>query len=141
MPEVVDARVTARIARQAILSHEDPPLTWTVIDEAVLYRQIGTAEVMRAQLARLAGIAAFPRVTVQVIPRVGAHPGLMGAVTIAEADGIPVALNTEDAVDGRTSEDAGLITEAMTRFRYCQSLAWPADASRTMITKAEETWR
>ena len=40
--------VAARLARQDVLARENPPLLWVLIDEGVLYREVGTAEVMRA---------------------------------------------------------------------------------------------
>src|SRR5271170_5145399 len=79
--DVVEERVAARMARQEILTREGPPppVLWVLLDENVLLREVGNAEIMRDQLAHLAGAARRPNVTVQVIPCAGAHPGLLGA--------------------------------------------------------------
>ncbi len=45
--------VTARMARQHILTRDSPPRLWVVLDAGVLTRTVGDAEVMREQLVRL----------------------------------------------------------------------------------------
>ncbi len=63
------ARLNARMERQhRVLGREKPPSVTLLIDEAALYRQVGTAEVMAAQLCRLREIAAVPSVVMQVMP-------------------------------------------------------------------------
>ncbi|GGS61148.1 transcriptional regulator [Planobispora rosea] len=75
-PDVLERRVTARVKRQQLLSRESPPRYWTFIDEAVLHREVGGAQVMRAQLERVLETAQAPHVTLQVIPfHVGAYMG------------------------------------------------------------------
>ncbi len=80
----VDERLAARLARQAVLDRDDPPLFWVLLDEAVLHREIGSPIVMHSQLLHVADVARRPNVTVQVIPGMGAHLGLSGAFGIAE---------------------------------------------------------
>jgi Domain of unknown function (DUF5753) len=76
----VDQRVQARMERQALLTKEDPLQLWAIMDEAALRRQVGGAEVMRAQLAAIATAASEPHITVQVIPfSAGAHAGMQGS--------------------------------------------------------------
>lgn len=79
----VSRRVAARRERQRLLTDPAPPDYWAVIDEAVLHRQVGGAEVMAEQLARLVEMAALPHVTIQVVPfHTGAHPGMEGPFLI-----------------------------------------------------------
>lgn len=68
--------VELRMGRQQILDREtDPVHLWTVLDESVLYRQRGTAGVMRAQLKHLLDVSEQPRIDVQVLPYdAGANP-------------------------------------------------------------------
>ena len=49
----VSERLAARLARQAVLARDDPPAAWFLVDEAVLHRCVGSADVMAAQLAHL----------------------------------------------------------------------------------------
>ncbi len=72
--EQVTERVAARLARQA-LDRDEPPLFWVLLDESVLHREIGGAKIMCDQLSQLADMARRPTVTVQVVPRAGAHVG------------------------------------------------------------------
>jgi transcriptional regulator with XRE-family HTH domain len=85
-PGEVERRVEVRTTRQRVLNREVNPLRlWTVIDEAVLRRQVGSPQVMKAQGDRLLELAALPNVTVQVLPAgVGAHPSTTGTFSILE---------------------------------------------------------
>jgi len=79
----LDSLAEARMDRQRILAREDPPLLWMVLDEAVLYREIGGRAVMRGQLERLLGYRDVDEVQLQVLPfGAGAHTGLKGSFTI-----------------------------------------------------------
>jgi len=75
--DVIDQRVQARLARQALLTQNAPLKFQTVLDEAVLHRAVGGPRVMSAQLRKILELSALPNVTVQVIPyAVGAHPAV-----------------------------------------------------------------
>ena len=83
----VDQLVQFRMRRQEILTRADPaPLTlWSVMDEAVLRRQVGGRETMHAQLQRLIAASMRPNVILLVIPDdLGAHPGLDGPLAILQ---------------------------------------------------------
>ena len=83
--EQVDERLAARLARQAVLDREDPPVFWVLLDEAVLHREIGGAMVMREQLLHLVDDGPAARTSPSRSSRgIGAHPGLSGAFGIAE---------------------------------------------------------
>ena len=72
--ETVAARLASRMERQKrVLMPRRPPSAWFVVDELSLYREVGAAEVMAAQLRHLLEVAAMPTVTIQVLPAV-AHP-------------------------------------------------------------------
>lgn len=73
----IDDGMRTRMARQAILDRPDPPRMRVILDESVLWRVIGTADVQYDQLARLPN--APPSVIMQVLPRTtGAHRGVDG---------------------------------------------------------------
>jgi transcriptional regulator with XRE-family HTH domain len=81
LPHEIDRLVELRMRRQQILTRTDPPpLTlWSIMDEAVLRRQIGGRETMYAQLLRLIERSELPNVTLLVMPDdLGAHAGLTG---------------------------------------------------------------
>jgi transcriptional regulator with XRE-family HTH domain len=81
--EDVTRRAEARIARQEILTRENPPRVWAVMDEGALRRSIGGKAVMRQQIRHLADMCEHPAVTLQILPfQVGAHPAMGGPFTI-----------------------------------------------------------
>jgi DNA-binding XRE family transcriptional regulator len=81
--EEVGRRVRLRMARQMLLTREQPPRLWAVVDEAAQRRPVGGREVLRGQLERLIEAAKLPNVTLQVLPfGVGAHSAMLGAFSI-----------------------------------------------------------
>ncbi len=74
--EEVERRVELRMRRQ---QHDRPPRLWVVLDEAVLHRPVGGAEVMKAQLKKLAAAAKMPGNNVQVLPFSAGEHGSMGS--------------------------------------------------------------
>jgi hypothetical protein len=74
-PEGVQRRVMARMARHTMLSRPDAPTLTAIMDEAVLPRPVGGAEVMGDQLREL--LRPRGNVTIRVVPfAAGVHPGL-----------------------------------------------------------------
>jgi transcriptional regulator with XRE-family HTH domain len=140
----IDNLVAARLARQVILTRDEPPapLLWALIDEGVLYRPVAPAEVMGDQLVRLVEMSRRPNVTVQVLPySAGGHTGLLGAFTIADLGGNPGTVNVEDITDGRVFEDPSMVSRVTLRYKSLQSEALPKGASRELIARvAEERW-
>jgi transcriptional regulator with XRE-family HTH domain len=87
--EVIDRLVEFRMRRQRRLyADEDPLIVHIVLDEAVLYRPIGGATVMRGQFSRLLTDLQRPNITLQVLPfSIGAHRSIAGSfVVLAFAD-------------------------------------------------------
>jgi hypothetical protein len=79
----VERRVAVRLKRQDLLNRPNPPVIWSVMDEAVLRRPVGGPTVMRAQFRRLIEVAELPHVTLQVVPFAsGAHAGESGSFTV-----------------------------------------------------------
>src|SRR5579863_10372824 len=56
-PEEVERLLEVRVARQQILTRDDRPRLWAIIDEAVIQRVVGGNEVMHRQLRHLADAA------------------------------------------------------------------------------------
>ena len=72
-------------ARQEILTRDNRPRLWAVVDEAVIRRVVGGTEVMRGQLRYLADSAQQGKTTIQVVPyRAGAHAGTTGPFVILD---------------------------------------------------------
>ena len=81
----VDRRVEVRLARQEILTRQERPRLWAVIDETVIRRLVGGSDVMREQLKHLTDAAQQGKTTIQVVPyRAGAHAGTTGPFVILD---------------------------------------------------------
>jgi hypothetical protein len=133
--DAISARVAARMKRQAILTREDPPTAWFLLDEPALHRRVGSPEVMAAQLAQLSALARLPNITIQVVPA-AAHAGLVGGFALTES-----AAYVETAVAGQVFEDAEIIASLLTRFDTLRNEALKASESLALIERTGEEWK
>jgi transcriptional regulator with XRE-family HTH domain len=76
----LDRYVAFRSDRQKRLANKK---LHVVLNQAVLLRQVGSREIMRAQLEHLVAMADRPNITLQVLPfSAGAHPAMAGSFTM-----------------------------------------------------------
>jgi transcriptional regulator with XRE-family HTH domain len=81
-PEDLERRVDLRLRRQSLLDKPDAPTLWVVMEEAVLHRTVGGAEVMREQIDRLLEVSELSHVSVDIVPfTAGAHVGACAPFT------------------------------------------------------------
>ncbi|WP_329085680.1 MULTISPECIES: helix-turn-helix domain-containing protein [unclassified Streptosporangium] len=79
----IDRLVEVRLTRQQILTRQDRPRLWAIIDEAVIHRVVGSPAIMREQLHQLIAAAEEGKTTLQVVPfSGGAHAGTTGPFVI-----------------------------------------------------------
>lgn len=134
--EVKAAELEIRRSRQAHVWADEPPTAWFVVDEAVLRRTIGGAEVMRAQLRHLLDL--MDRCSIQVLPFAhGAHHGMSGALTIFEYDDdvhSPVAYVESNAGNIYLEEDD--LVRCSLIMEHLRSDALSPAASRRMVSDA-----
>ncbi|MFJ7333900.1 helix-turn-helix transcriptional regulator [Streptomyces sp. NPDC101110] len=78
-PDDIERHVALRMRRQDLLTREDAPRLWVVMEETALRRPAGGPEVMRAQIDKLLDATQLHNVTLQVAPFAnGPHPGTYG---------------------------------------------------------------
>ncbi len=136
----IDARVTARSARQAILDRADPVSLWVVLDELVLRRCVGPPATMHEQLLLLAERAQLHNIGIQVVPAEnGANAGCVGALTVASVAGKPDVAVIEGVQD-TVSEIQELVRSALDIFDRVRSDALPRGASLNIIKEAAKQW-
>jgi len=139
MPDDLSGQVAARMERQRILEREQPPLAWTVLDEAVLHRPIGGREVMRNQLARLLEFTGHRWMRIQVLPfAAGEHSSLAGSFTAMRFDDDPDIIYTEDLISGHMTASPEAVREAARRYAHLQAAALSIEDSAALIKRVME---
>lgn len=119
------ARIDVRMQRPAqVFGRPDPPKYLVILDESVVYREVGGAKVMADQLYEVLVIGENPRVTVRIVPFAAAAPlALLGPFTIFDLG------DEENAVlyreGGGPSEDEIVhSSEAISRHRLIFEHMW-----------------
>lgn len=132
--EEVEQLVAKRLERQEILDRQKPLRLVAVMDEMVLWRVIGSREVMRGQIERLIERAEQPHVTLQIVPASrGSYAGLMGAFTSMSFDDAPDLVYTEGHIGGRLIGDAPTVREYAARYDLIRGAAMSDDDSLKLL--------
>lgn len=134
-----EEKVAARLERQALLSREAPPWVSVILDEAVLYRIVGSREVMRDQLTRLLLLEERSRFHLQVLSLSNADAAAMGGsfTLLSLPDGREVAYE-EGIVFGRLIEDGDDVLRRAVLYDRLQANALSPSASADLIRTAME---
>ena len=140
--EEISERVAGRLNRQVILDRAvpPPPVLWVLLDENVLRREIGSPKIMHEQLLHLVELSQRPNITIQVISRIGAHPGLHGAFAIAETQDHRTIVYLETAADGQTVEDPGTAADMALMFDTLRTEAYKGSETLALIERVAEEW-
>jgi transcriptional regulator with XRE-family HTH domain len=129
------ARLKARMGRQRrVLGREKPPRVTLLVDESALYRLVGTADVMAAQLRRLLEVAAMPSVVMQVMPEV-AHASVASGYLIADD-----AVWCESVITAGTYTDPETVGAMTLRFDTLRAECYRASESLVLIERLESQW-
>ncbi|GGM01700.1 MULTISPECIES: helix-turn-helix domain-containing protein [Micromonospora] len=146
--EEVKQKVRVRMARQSLLTQDDPVNLSVVLDEAVVSRPVGGDAVMRGQLQRLVEVAQWPNVTLQLLPfEAGAHAGMDGTFTILSfhEPGDPGVVYAENATGGLFLEKSDELDKYHSIFEQIRAAAvGPEESIAHIVTLAEEPlwkWR
>jgi hypothetical protein len=132
----IERLVAARMARQAILTREHPPLLWVVLNEAVLRRPVGGRAVMRAQIAHLAAAAQSRHTVIQVLPfAAGEHAEMGGARVIVSLPDEGDVVYVEGPGSGQIIGTPEEVAECALRFDLLRAVALSPDESVAMIAK------
>lgn len=134
-----DERVMARMDRQTILHQDDPPNVVVILDESVLHRRIGSAEIMCDQLRHLADPPAVVRV--HVLPAdADTYEWVEGSFVLATLDGRTIGY-ADTPLQGVTREDPEVVSRARERWDALMSEALPHRQSQDLILKVAEQWK
>jgi transcriptional regulator with XRE-family HTH domain len=137
--EDVERKVALRMARQPALTRDDPPMLWTVVDEAALRRRVGGTELMRAQLEHVLELSSLKNVAMQVIPfGAGAHPA-MGRpfVILVFPERIdPDVVYLEDLTSALYLEDVDEVDRYNVFFNHLRATALSFEDSAALVISA-----
>jgi transcriptional regulator with XRE-family HTH domain len=98
----IEQMVAARMARHQIYERKPAPTLSFVIEQSVLERPFGGADVLRGQLERIRLVAENPHVEIQVMPtRVVDHAGADGPFTMMTPEGGEQVAYVESQGNGR----------------------------------------
>jgi hypothetical protein len=141
-PQRVERALDVRMSRQQLLDREGHESCF-VLDESVLYRVLGSPEVMRAQLRHLIELGSRPNVKIQVVPfSVGPHKGMKGSFELLEMSdsqndyAVLLEAPYEDHLIEDTSEET---REYVNIFLELERIALSPADSVTLIDKVIET--
>ncbi|MEU8039324.1 helix-turn-helix transcriptional regulator [Streptosporangium sp. NPDC049078] len=136
---LIERHVQARLARQEILTKENPPTLLALIDEAALRKLIGGAEVMCEQIDHLIAMAARPNVTIQVVPdSAGAHPALDGAFVILDFPNDPSLIYTVTVTENLWLEQPADYQRYSLIYNHVMTLALSPEESIRYLTELVE---
>ena len=138
----LEVKVEARMDRQRILDRDDPPVLWVVLDESVLYREVGGPEVMRRQLAHLLSYEPVDAVQIQVLPfESGAHTGLKGSFTLHSFEDQPTVAYTEGYHEGWATAYSKDVRDRTLRYDLLRATALsPADSAELIARVMKERY-
>jgi len=140
----VERRVEVRMARQEVLSGDNPLELWAIVDEAALRRQVGGSDVMRAQLGHIADSSELPNVTFQVIPfEAGAHAGMPGSFVLMQFAevAIPDVIYIDSMAGDLFLEEDSDVRRYRLVFEHLRAVAVSPDASRSLIASSAAQMR
>ncbi|TDQ53571.1 helix-turn-helix domain-containing protein [Actinorugispora endophytica] len=145
-PHEVSRRTELRLRRQALLTKEDPPNVWVVLDEAAVHRVIGGPIVMAEQLQHLDRMSRLSHITLQVLPfDRGAHPGLNGAFDILEFREpdiyAPRLVHLENLTSSLYVEKAKEVRFYSVAFEHLRTAALHPEETRGLLADNEKRMR
>ncbi len=135
----LDDRTAVRLARQRIFAKGQPPVLWMVVSEAALRQEVGGAETMREQLARLLSFEGNRWINVQVLPfSVGVHAGLQGSFNLYRFDRDPSIVYTEGYGSGHPTANPDTVKDCSLRYDHLQAAALSLRESAGLIRRVME---
>lgn len=108
----IDELVAARLERARLLGNPTTPLLWTVLDEAVLRREVGGPGVMAEVLRHVGALGRRRRVIVQVLTfAAGGHMAMGGSVKLMTCEDAPPLAYLEGFGTGRLEDDPATVAQ------------------------------
>ncbi len=121
----IERLVDLRMERQKILTVDDPPKLWAVIDESAVTRSFGSDEAKAEQLERLIETERQDHIVVQILPMsADPHPGLAGSFVILDYKDDPSLVYREMPPSSSYEEGRAEVEERKTVFQHLSATAF-----------------
>jgi transcriptional regulator with XRE-family HTH domain len=145
-PAETRRRVEARLARQQVLTRDNPLQFSAILDESVLFRRFGNRTVMQSQIKHLQGLSDRANITLRILPLDGPHPIGTGAFVLLQFDEVHDVTHRdvvylEHLTGGRYVEEEEESFTYRRTFARLSDLALDEAKSQKMIASAYDTWR
>jgi len=137
----VDQLVSARMDRRALIDSPKPPILIAILDEGVVRRPIGSAEIMAEQCSHLAEAAQLPNVQIHIVPAsTGVFAGLGGPFTLARGRDFETA-HLDNVVHPQVTDAREAIDSLTRRWEAIRGEALPRRLSLKLIKEVAEQWQ
>ncbi|MEV1005762.1 helix-turn-helix transcriptional regulator [Streptomyces sp. NPDC049881] len=134
--EVIEAKVAARLRRREVFEREDPPELWVLITESCLRCQVGSADIMKAQIGHLITCTDSPYINMQVLPlSAGAPNGAMESFTLLTFDNAPTRLYSDGPAGGSVYESPQVVRSNVSSYDRLRAHALSLNASLDFMEK------
>jgi transcriptional regulator with XRE-family HTH domain len=144
-PSETRRRVEARLARQRVLTRDNPLQLSVVLDQSVLHRRFGDRSVMRSQIKRLLDLSERDNISLRILQLDGRHPIGTGAFVLLQFGEVhdvtyQDVVYIENLTGGRYAEEEDEVFRYKRAFDRLVDLALDEQKSREILVAARDTW-
>jgi transcriptional regulator with XRE-family HTH domain len=145
-PSETRRRVEVRLARQQVLTRDNPLELRAVLDQSVLYRRFGNRDVMNSQIKKLLDLSERANISLRILPLDGPHPIGTGAFVLLQFGDVHHVTH-QDVVYIENLTGSRYVEEEDEVYRYRRSfdrlteLALDEAKSREVLTAARDEWK
>jgi transcriptional regulator with XRE-family HTH domain len=144
-PSETRRRVEIRLARQQVLTRDNPLEFRAVLDQSVLYRRFGDRDVMKSQVEKLLELSERANISLHILPLDGRHPIGTGAFVLLQFGDVhhvshEDVVYIENLTGGRYVEEEEEVYRYRRSFDRLSELAADKARSRQMLIDARDKW-
>ena len=144
-PSETRRRVEARLARQQVLTRDNPLRLAAVLDQSVLHRRFGDRNVMGSQIKRLLEMSERDNISLRILPLDGRHPIGTGAFVLLQFGEVhditfQDVVYIENLTGGRYVEEEDEVFRYKRSFDRLSDLSLDEQKSREILVAARDTW-
>ena len=144
-PSETRRRVEARLARQEVLTRDNPLRLSVVLDQSVLHRRFGDRSVMRSQIKQLLELSERDNISLRILQLDGRHPIGTGAFVLLQFGEVhdvtyQDVVYIENLTGGRYVEEEDEVFRYKRAFDRLSDLAQDEQKSRDILVAARDTW-